>query len=279
MKKILFLALIALGLTACFGQNNGSGVFEDRAYDRTIETDTLRVGYITYPPSFITDPNSGEFSGISHDILIRAAENLGLEVDFVEEVAWGSMIEAINAERVDVIATGIWPTAARGKRADFVTPIFYSPVVAYVRADDVRFDGNLEVADKKDMKIAVLDGEMAQIIASSDFPKAQQVSLTQINQVSQLLLDVSSGKADITFVEPATARAYMDKNPGTIKAVEGVAPVRAFPTAFLVSKDAPKLKSMLSIAVEELIRNGDVNRIIDIYEEHEGSFVRVPTIK
>lgn len=281
MIRSFIVTLFSILTAAVFlaGCNNNSSDAVDEAYQRTLETATLRAGYITYPPSFNTDPNTGELSGISHDILQQAAANLDLKVDFVEEVAWGSMIEAVRSGRVDIIATGIWPTAARGKSADFVEPIFYSPVIAYVRVDDTRFDGNLSAADSQLVKIAVLDGEMAATIATSDFPNAQQVSLTQINQVSQLLLDVASKKADITFVEPATALAYMDKNPGTIKAVEGVPAVRAFPTAFLLSKDAPKLKSMMDIAVSELIRNGDVDRIIDEYEEFDGSFIRVPKIK
>jgi ABC-type amino acid transport substrate-binding protein len=271
--------VLTASLFALIGCERNAITAADNAYNNTLETGVLRAGYVTYPPSFIVDPNSGELSGISHDILQLAANNLDLELNFVEEVAWGSMIEAVDARRVDIIGTGIWPTAARGKRADFVTPIFYSPVIAYVRADDTRYDGNLAIANNAKTRIAVLDGEMAATIANSDYPNAKQVSLTQVSQVSQLLLEVVSNKADITFVEPAIALAYMNKNPNSLKAVEGVPAIRAFPTAYLISKNSPKLKSMMDVAILELIRNGDVDRILAQYEDYEGSFIRVPIIQ
>ena len=61
--------------------------------------------------------------------------------------------------------------------------------------------------------------------------------------------------------------------------MKGVGAVRAFPTAYLVSKNSPKLKSMLDIAVQELIGNGDVDRVLDKYEEFPNSFIRVPRVK
>lgn len=263
-------------VTSC---NKPSSSTSDAAYDRTIGTGTLKVGYVTYPPSFITDPNTHQFSGISHDILVKAAENLSLKIEFAEEIPFGSVAEAVDSGRVDLIATGIWPTASRGKKADFITPIFYSPVKAYVRANDNRFDNNLSKINDANVKISVMDGEMSSIIASSDYKDAKQVSLPQASDVSQLLLEVSGGKGDVTFIEPAVALAFIAKNPGKIKEVKGVGAVRAFPTAYLVSKNSPKLKSMLDIAVQELIGNGDVDRVLDKYEEFPNSFIRVPRVK
>lgn len=272
----LCVILAIIGITA--GCDGGSTT-ADPAYDRMIASNKLRVGYITYPPSFITDPNTRRFSGISHDVLLKAAENMGVEVVFVEETTWGSMIEAVESGRVDVIATGIWPTAARGKRADFTVPIFYSPVKAYVRVGDTRFDGNLGAANSPDYRIASIDGEMAATIAAADFPRARNLSLPQSTDVSQLLLNVGMGRADLTFVEPAIALAYMAKNPGQLRAVADVPSVRAFPTAYLLSKSSPRLRSTLDIAIAELINNGDVDRILARYEEHPDSFIRIQRVQ
>jgi ABC-type amino acid transport substrate-binding protein len=268
---VVFICLLVL--SAC--ERAGGGAGTDPTYDRVIENGQIRVGYIAYPPSFIIDPNTKKFSGISHDVLEAAAGKLGLRVQYAEEVAWGTMIEAINTGRVDMIATGIWPNANRGKFASFSSPLFYSPVAAYVRADDARFDGDISKANQPTVRISVVDGEMAEQIAITDFPQAQRVSLPQQTQVSQLLLEVQSGKGDVTFVEPAVARDYIQANPGRIRPVSGIPPLRTFPTTFMTANGSPKLLNMLDVAVAELVRNGEVDQIVDKYEKDPNTIIRV----
>ena len=77
--------------------------------------------------------------------------------------------------------------------------------------------GNIIKANSENITISVLDGEMSDIIARSDFPEAKTNSLTQLSEVSQLLLEISQNKADITFVEPVIAYEFMNANPNSIK--------------------------------------------------------------
>jgi ABC-type amino acid transport substrate-binding protein len=208
-------------------------------------------------------------------VLEAAAGKLGFKVTYAEEVSWGTMIEAMNSSRIDMMATGIWPNANRGKFASFSSPIFYSPVAAYVRAADTRFDGAIAKVNDSAIRISVVDGEMAEQIAKTDFPRAQRISLPQQTQVSQLLLEVQSGKSDITFVEPAVARDYIASNPGRVRPVGGIPPVRTFPTTLMTSNASPKLLNMLNVAIDELVRNGEVDAIIDRYEKDPNTIVRV----
>jgi polar amino acid transport system substrate-binding protein len=277
MKLRLVGQLLALlgffVLASCERSQAGPG--SDPVYDRVIEKGVLRAGYIAYPPSFIIDPNTRRFSGISHDVLEAAAGSLGLRVDYAEEVSWGTMIEAINSGRIDVMATGIWPNASRGKHAGFSSPIFYSPVAAYVRVDDSRFDGNIARANDPAIRISVIAGEMAEQIATTDFPRARRVSLPQQAQVSQLLLEVQNARTDITFVEPAVAREYLRANPNRLRVVSGIEPLRTFPTTFMTSNGSPRLLNMLNVAVDELVRNGRVDQIVARYEQDPGMIIRV----
>ncbi|MEL7197905.1 MAG: transporter substrate-binding domain-containing protein [Pseudomonadota bacterium] len=269
LRGVTAIFISALCLSSCNwpeGNPDASGPLADGVLD---------AGYIPYPPSLIVDPNSGEFSGISYDVLEEIADRLGVELDPDEELAWGTMIENLNAGRSEIVATGIWPTPERDAQADFSNPIFYSPVYAYVRADDNRFDGNLQVANQPNITISILDGEVAESIAREDFAQASELSLPQISQVSELLLNVQNGKADVTFVEPAIAQEFLDANPGSIKRVEGIEPVRAFPTTFMVPDGEQEFLAELNRVLAEMQQDGTVNRIIDRYEEHDGSFIRV----
>ncbi|APF20870.1 ABC-type transporter, periplasmic subunit family 3 [Caldithrix abyssi DSM 13497] len=277
LKVILSFVFVCLLLFSCDSDRSKSNYLKQSksTYQRILESGKIRVGYISYPPSFIKDPNTGKFSGIFHEVLQEIGKKLQLKIEYTEEVGWGSMIEAINSGRVDLICTGVWPTTERGKHVDFTKPLYYSTVRAYVRFNDNRFDGNLTKINNPDIRISSIDGEMTSIIAKFDFPKAKEVSLTQMNDVSQVLLEVSSGKADITFVEPAIALEYMSKNPGKIKEVKNVPPLRVFPNTMIVGKGEVELLSTINIGIDELANNGFIDKIVSKYEKFPGSFQKI----
>jgi ABC-type amino acid transport substrate-binding protein len=273
---LLFLLLIVIfvSLSSSCRQSDPTATTED-AYARMIRDGRIRVAYISYPPSFIKDPNSGNFSGIFHEVVQQMGKNLDVRIDYTEEVAWGTMIEAIKSGRVDLVCTGLWPTPARGKLADFTAPLYYSTVRAYTRADNSKYDGNLALINDPTTRIAAVDGEMSSIIAKDDFAKAQIDGLPQSTDVSQVLLEVATNKADVTFVEPAVAMEYIKNNPGKIKEVANIRPLRVFPNVFMVGKGEDRFRSTLNTAIQELVNNGFVDKVIDKYEKYPNSFQRV----
>jgi len=209
-----------------------------------------------------------------HDVLVEAGKNLELKIEFTEEVGWGTMVEAVQTGKVDMVCTGLWPSSTRGKFADFTAPIYYSPIRAYVKKGNKKFDGNIAIANSPDVNIATVDGEMTSIIAKFDFQKAKTLALPQNSDVSQVLLNVASGKADITFVESVVANQYLANNPNSIQAVANVAPQRVYPNVMMVPKGDIKFESMLNVAFEELANSGTTDKIITKYEKYPNSFLR-----
>jgi ABC-type amino acid transport substrate-binding protein len=276
MKKFMNLseiAIIAILILACTNQQVVKT--ENRSiYDKVLESKTIRVGYISYPPGLSKDPNTGKLSGIMYDVLMEAGKNLEFKIDFVEEVGWGTMVEAVQTGKVDLVCTGLWPSSTRGKFTDFTDPIYFSPIKAYVKAGNKKFDGNLKAANAKDVKIATIDGEMTSIIKKFDFPDATSEALPQNSDVSQVLLNVSQGKADITFVEPYIANEYLKNNPGSIMLVANVEPLRVFPNVMMIPKGDVKFQSMLNTAFDELANNGFVDKVISKYEKYPNSLLR-----
>jgi ABC-type amino acid transport substrate-binding protein len=185
------------------------------------------------------------------------------------------MIEAVNRGRVDLICTGLWPNSTRAKFADFTAPIYFSPIKAYVKDSNTAFDGDLRKADAPNVKIAAVDGEMTSIIAAADFPHAKVDSLPQSTDVSQVLMEVASGKAQLTFVEPAVAQEFREKNPDArLREVAGVSAVRVFPNVLMVAKGESKLVSLLNTALDELANTGVIDQVVSRYEKAPGLFYR-----
>ncbi len=280
MKTRKLLAAVLVGAligvtTGCF--RNDTGGVQDRpdALQRTLNTGKIRAAYVVLPPSVIKDPNTGELSGIFPDTLREVARRMNLEVQWVEEVGWGTMIEGLKARRYDVVCTQVWPNASRAPHADFVEPLFYIGVGVYVRAGDERFGrGNLHELNDPGVRVSTIDGEMSDIIAKTDFPRARIVSLPQLSDASQVLLEVATGKADVTFMQTSIADAYLARNPDSIRNIVPETPIRVFPNSMMVLKNEHALRSTLDIAVRELINGGFVNALIDKYEEFPGSLYR-----
>jgi polar amino acid transport system substrate-binding protein len=245
-------------------------------YTKVVASNVIRACYVVYPPASIKDPNTGKLSGVFVETLEKAAENMGMKVDWNAEVGWGEMIEALNSNKCDIIGSPAWSNSTRGKSAEFSQSVYYSAINAYVRASDNRFNTDLTVANNASYKLATVDGETSQVIASRQFPNAKTLQLPQSTDVSQMLLNVVDGKADMAFLEPTVANSYIKNNPGKVKNVSVIKPVVIYSNVMLIKKGEFTFKSTIDNALIELLNNGYVESVINKYEkEYPGGFYRV----
>lgn len=244
-------------------------------YDRVMSQGKIRCAYVIYTPGCLKDPNTGKLTGIGIEAIEIIAKNLGLKVEWTEEVGWGSMVEGLQTNRYDMIGTPVWTNANRAKIADFSKPLFYSPILIYAKTGSKRVSAaTLESVNSPDFKVATVDGETAEVIAREDFPKAQKVSLPQLTDLSQLLLTVSTGKADLTFAEPATAAAFIKNNPGVVSVVQDK-PVRVFPNCWMFKRGQNEFKNMIDTVLDQLINSGQMDKIVKKYEPVPDTLYRV----
>jgi len=219
------------------------------------------------------DPNTGKLSGIYHDVIEKIAGNVSLKVEWTEEVGWANQIEGLQAGRYDMICSPVSLNSGRARAADFSIPLFYSPVQVWVKADNNSLQSIDQLNDPK-IKIAVLDGEQTSVFARQFFPKAQTVSLPQTVQFSDLLLQVTTGKADVVFAEPLAVREFMESNPGSLKAITSTKPLVLVPNIFLLKRDEFVFKEMMDNALRELFNTGYMDQVISQYEKYPNSYVR-----
>ncbi len=274
MHKVLTAAcLIVLTLLAGCTWRSQDGDASMRGLTNVRNTHVLRAAFIDYPPSMSVDPNTKAKSGIMPAVISEAATAMGVQVSYVEETTFASMTDTLDSGRADIVVSGIWPSSTRALRADFSRVVYYSPIYAYVRSDDTRFDNKLDVANDGSIRIATIDGELSSIVAHADYPTAHTVSLPQQADVPQLLLQLTSRKADITFVEPAIADQFLAKNPGSIRRVAGVDPVRLFPNTFLFRKGDTGLRDAINVAIVELTNSRRIPAIVKPYDPDGAHFI------
>jgi ABC-type amino acid transport substrate-binding protein len=287
MKKVNIPLLIVLAfLAGLFGAyayahlwnpaaSSSSAAHIESSYDRVLRTGELRCGYAAWPPIIIKDPNSGTLSGIGYDFVEALGAALKLKIVWAEEVGWGDFPTALASGRIDAFCAGAWSNSSRARQVDFTLPILYQPVYAYARADDKRFDNNLDAINDPNVTIAAIDGEMASLIAVKDFPQAKTLQLAQLSAGSDAFLNVVDKKADIAFTDPATFGEYDAKNPGKLRRVISKAPLRVFGVPLAIAHGQDEFRRMLDTSTTELLSSGQIEKIIAKYEQYPGALLRV----
>lgn len=271
------IALIAVAYAVTLGRSGGPAPTAESRLDRLREKGELRVGYIVFPPYISRDSRTGRMSGIFATMSEELARNLGVRLVWVEEVNLTNLAVGFEGNRFDMIVTPLWRSADRAKVVEFSTPLFYSVVGSYVRANDNRFDGNLSRLNDPGTRIAAIDGELAGEIARVNFPRARVNALPQLVDYSQLMTEVASQKADATFYNRIFARRFMRRNPGRIKEVPGVPPIRVFAECFILPAGDPRFASLINAGLSELLDNGGLERAMVANGENPSEYyLRAP---
>ncbi|MDX2028330.1 MAG: transporter substrate-binding domain-containing protein [Alphaproteobacteria bacterium] len=248
-------------------------VSDQPAFDRVTKTRTIRCAYATWAPYITVDPNTKKLSGFAYDIFEQVGKILNMKVEWTEEIPWSQVADNLKTGRNDVMCNTVWPSGNRALPLDFTMAIDYIPAYAFVRADDTRFDGNLTAINDPGVTVAVIDGDFSQAIPSEDYPSAKQLSLSMDSDGAQLLLAVTTKKADVTFVDPFMAFEFAKHNPGTIKQVANAQAVRVFGDSYAVDKGETKLRDTINLALEQLNQSGFIRQTLDKYlGEHKGMY-------
>lgn len=228
-----------------------------------VKTGTLRCGYVNWQPYYFVDLKDGnkEPQGLNVDIMNELAKVLDLKIVWAEEIGWGTIGEGFKTNRYDMVCTSMWVDPAKLKNLSLSRPIFYSAPHLYVRADDTRFDANADRINQPDVKIAVIDGSPLFHLVKESFPRAEMVALPQLVQDAEYLMTVAAKKADIAIMDPDEIKRYVETNPGKLKPIANIPPVRILPHVLALPQNNPDLTLMINAGLQVLIDNGVMEKI------------------
>lgn len=260
--RVLLVLIVFLTMLA---PTKAKAEMSSEVYDRIIKSGTIRCGYWTWPPFLIKDPNTGQLKGPTYDYMEAVGKELGLKIEWTEEVGAGEFIAGLSTNRYDVMCMSLWPDAARLKNITVSDPIFYSVVYAVVRKGDKRFEGNLDAINNEKVTVAGIEGDITQSVAIELYPNAKVLALPQSADVSQILQSVVAGKADVTFVDEGLIADFNKTNNGALELVKGVKPVKTFPEVLGVKNGEIQLKMMLDAAINILTNNEYTGKILKDY--------------
>lgn len=270
MKQLLLTFLLV------FVAFSADAAEKETVYDRVMRTGILRCGYFIEPPLTQQDLNKGTLEGVVVELTESLTKEMGLKVEWTEEINASTMIEGLNTGRYDALCASIWNITSRSYLMEHSVPYLYTPIGAYVRADDLRFDADyFEVARKAETKIVGIDGDGGFLIAKKSFPDSDYVLLPQFSSHAEMFLNLTANKGDIAFAILPIFKEYIDKNPRTIKNVAKEMPFNVLGNSFAFKKGEIGMKSMFDNAIMTYVNSGELDQIIDRWEKYPNSFYRV----
>ncbi|MCB1559290.1 MAG: amino acid ABC transporter substrate-binding protein [Alphaproteobacteria bacterium] len=271
MKKLILSLFIVLSSLPAFAEGKES------AFDRIMRTGVIRCGYYVFPPATYRDPNTGELSGFTIDMMNEIAARADLKIEWAEETNFSNWIPGIKTGRFDVSCTPNWPEITQARAVAFSVPMFFAGLSPAVRADDPRFKtDDLSVFNSEDITFAAQDGEAAIPIIKSYFPKANLKLLPPDGDISNFALEVLTGKADVFLTDANGEVEFGKTNENKIRLVAKDKPLKYQSFTLAVNRDELILKDYLDNAILELIYDGTMDHLLRKWESKPGEiFMRV----
>lgn len=195
--------------------------------------------------------------GIDAEIAQLIADKLGMELK-IEDVAFDSIIPGVQAGKYDMGMAGMTVTDERLETVNFSTSYAKGVQAVIVKedsaiksVDDIKADGS--------MKIGVQTSTTGDIYASDDYGEENVVKYDNGALAVQALV---SGKVDCVIIDNEPAKSYVAANEGLV--VLDTAYVEE-DYAICFAKENTELQEKVNTALEELIADGSVQKVIDKY--------------
>ena len=203
---------------------------------------------------------NGVEAGIDVDIVKAICEKLGYDLTIVD-TEFGSIIAGVATGKYDVGFGAITITEERSKSVHFTTSyatgiqsIIVKEDSPITSVDDLKADG---------IKIGVQQDTTGDIYATDDFGEDH---MARFNKGADAVMALSTGKVNAVIIDNSPAETFVAQNPG----------LKILPTAyaeeaygFEISYDKEEFYNAFNGALEELLKDGTIQGIIDKYIKAE----------
>ena len=180
----------------------------ESTWDLIKRTGKVRMGVFEYPPYFVRDKASGEWGGAMVEMGKDIAKELKVTYEPVEVGGFAEAVLSLQAGKVDM-NFGLQATPLRATAIDFAGPIYW---IEWVTVNNPKFQAKVWADyNKKDVKVAVMTGTSDSLLLSKMAPLATKIEMQDIAQVA---LAVSSGRADAFTTTVLASMVMKSKNPG-----------------------------------------------------------------
>ena len=196
--------------------------------------------------------------GIDAEIAKAIADKLGLGFE-ISDMKFDSIITSVQSGGVDIGVAGMTVTEERKKSIDFT-----SSYATGIQSIIVKENSDIKSPDDlPGKKIGVQLSTTGDIYATDDYGEDNVV---RYNKGADAVLALVGGEIDAVIIDDQPARSFISNNEG-LKILDTEYVTEEY--AIAVSKENKALRDAINVALEELIADGTVDKIVSKYIKAE----------
>ena len=273
MKKFVTLILalaLTLSLAACGGNNaspsgSASSAGSDAASSGEAGFTTAVDGVLsmateaTFPPYEYYDGDA--IVGIDVEIAQAIADKLGLELQ-VTDIAFDSIIPGVQSGKYDLGLAGMTVTDERLEQVNFSDSYATGVQVVIVTEDSAITSVDDLFAEGASHVIGVQRNTTGDLYTTWDLEDEGLATINRYSKGVDAVQALVTGKVDCVVIDNEPAKAFV-ASIGGLKILDTEYVLEDYAAA--MSKDKPELYEAVNKALQELIDDGTVQKIIDKY--------------
>lgn len=244
LLAVLLVAMFIFSLTGC----------------GTSEDEVLRVGMELKWPPFETLDTAGNPEGISVMLAEELGTYLGREVEIVD-MQFGSLITALETEKIDVILASMSITEERAQKINFSESYMYFKILSAVNKNS-----GIETIDD------IFSMEGLRFVAPKSFAtldiareKANNPEIIEFDDKATASLELASGNADVFMVDAVGAVSIARNYPDDLFVI--YEPVDITPIGMGVRKEDTELLEQINEFIGKMDELGVNDRVEESYND------------
>ena len=279
-KNVLVLAAavcMAAALTACGSSNStaettaaaaetttadtaagSTDTAADTAADTSAAEETegaggkiVMVTNAEFPPYEYHENNT--IVGIDADIARAIADQMGMELE-IQDMAFDSLIPAIQSGKADFAAAGMTVNEERLRNVDFTETYAEAAQVIIVKEGSAI----AAPADLTGKKIGVQTGTTGDIYADD----VENAEVQRFNKGMEAVMALTQDKLDAVIIDREPAEVFVKENEG-LKILDEAFTEEEY--AIAIKKGNTELLEKMNAAIKELKESGELQKIVDKY--------------
>ena len=204
--------------------------------------------------------DGGEIVGIDIELSQKIADAIGVELE-VSDLAFDSLISALQSGKADIVAAGMTADAERRESVDFSEP-YINASQAIIVSVDSDITGPEDLADKT---VGVQLGTTGdQYCTNEDGESEYTVGVvTRYSKGMEAVSDLMTGRIDAVVIDNFPAQKFVENNPDAIKVLDTALTEEEY--AIAVPKGSTDLLEQVNAVIQELKDSGELDQIISQY--------------
>lgn len=225
--------------------------------DEIMEKQIIRVGTTgDYKPFTYLNPTTKQFEGYDIDVAYHLAEQLGVEVEFIQ-TSWSTLMEDLNTDRFDIAMGGVSRNLERQKTAHLTQPYLRDHKAPLIRNEDKLRYCSVAGIDHPDVRIGMNPGGTNERFVRKQIRQAQIVVIDNNLSIPDM---VAEGNVDVMITDYVEA-VYYTKRDVRLYAAEGDGTFPKSEKVYMIPRGDLDYQNWIALWLEELQLQGVMDRL------------------